>query len=147
MGLLDSVIGALAGQQQQGGEALGGLGGNAQLLQVVLSMLAGSGSGSGGGASAGLGGLVEQFQRGGMGDIIGSWISSGQNLPISADQLGGVLGPDVLSQIAQQLGVSQGQAAEQMSQVLPQVVDQLTPEGRVPEGGLGSMAEILGRFR
>ena len=143
MGLLDSVIGALAGQQpQQGGGALGGLGGNAQLLQVVLSMLT-----SGGAGAAGLGGLVEKFRQGGMGDVIGSWISSGQNLPISPDQLGGVLGPDALSQIAQQLGVSQGEAAEQMSQVLPDVVDRLTPEGRVPDGGLGSMAEILGRFR
>ena len=140
MGLLDSVIGALAGQQtQQGG---GGLGGNAELLNVVLGMLANRD-----GSSPGLGGLIEQFQRGGLGDVIGSWISTGQNLPVSGDQLGSVLGPDLLEQIARQLGVSQGEAADQVSQVLPQVVDELTPDGRVPEGGVGSMAEILGRFR
>lgn len=134
MGLLDSVVGMLGGQQQ--GAAAGG-----ELLNVVLSMLAN------GSAHGGLGGLVEKFQQGGMGDVVASWISTGQNMPINGDQLGQVLGPDVLSQIARQLGVSPGDAAGQLSQVLPQVVDELTPNGSVPEDGLGSMADILGRFR
>jgi uncharacterized protein YidB (DUF937 family) len=134
MGLLDSVVGMLGGQQQ--GAAAGG-----ELLNVVLSMLAN------GSAHGGLGGLVEKFQQGGMGDVVASWISTGQNMPINGDQLGQVLGPDVLSQIARQLGVSPGDAAGQLSRVLPQVVDELTPNGSVPEDGLGSMAEILGRFR
>lgn len=143
MGLLDSVIGSLANAQQpQAGEAAG-FGGKAQLLQLVLAMLAGGGGGARGG---GLGGLVEKFQQGGLGDVVGSWVSNGDNLPISADQLGGVLGPDLLSQFAQQLGVSQHDAAEQLSQVLPQAVDRVTPEGRVPEGGLGEIGDILARF-
>lgn len=134
MGLLDSLVGALAQGQQPSRQ--GGLGGNTQLINAVLGMLAGGG----------LHGLVEKFQRGGLGDVIGSWISPGQNLPISGEQLGGVLGPDVLSQIAQQLGLPQRDAAEQLSQVLPQAVDQVTPDGREPEGGLGGIGDILARF-
>jgi len=125
----------MPGGQQQGSAAGG------EVFNVVLSMLAN------GSPHGGLGGLVEKFQQGGLGDVVASWISTGQNMPINGDQLGQVLGPDVLSQIAQQLGVSQGDAACQLSQVLPQVVDNLTPDGSMPEGGPGSMAEILGRFR
>jgi uncharacterized protein YidB (DUF937 family) len=148
MGLLDTVIGALANAQpSQGGTGLPQGGAN-DLLNVLLGLVAGGSAGGGGvGAGGGLGGLVEMFQRQGMDDVIGSWISGGQNMPISGDQLGSVLGGDLLSQIAQQLGVSQGAAADQLSRTLPQVIDQLTPEGRVPEGGVGSMADVLARFR
>ncbi len=137
MGLLDSLIGSVLG----GGQSAAGGGGNAALLNVVLSMLAN------GSQTGGLGGLMEKFQQGGLGDVMGSWISTGQNLPIDPGQLGQVLGPDLLSQIAGQLGMSQGDAASQLSEVLPQVVDRLTPEGRVPDGGLGDIGAILGRFR
>lgn len=133
MGLLDSVLGSVLGQPQ-------GAGGNAQLIQLVLRMLANDAPGGG------LAGLVQQFQRGGLADVVNSWISTGGNLPVSADQLSNVLGPDMLGQLAQQLGVSQGQAASQLSDVLPQVVDQLTPDGQLPQGGLGELSDLLGRF-
>lgn len=134
MGLLDSVIGALGGAQGSGqGDA----------LQAIIAMLA-QGNGPGGG---GLGGLVQQFERGGLGDLIGSWVGTGQNLPISPTQLQDVLGSDLLSQFAQQLGLSQGQAADQLSQLLPQVVDKLTPGGQLPDaGGLGDLGSVLERF-
>lgn len=153
MGLLDSVIGALAGAQ--GGSGAGAGGGQAQLIQIVLGMLAQAGGGSGGAANGGLGGLgelVSRMQQGGLGDVVGSWIGTGQNLPISGDQLGSVLGPDALAQIAAQLGLSHGDAADQLSQVLPQVVDHLTPQGRLPEGGLaeaggvGDIGDLLARL-
>lgn len=158
MGLLDSLVGALSAGQSAPGIGGSSGGGNAALLNIVLSMLASKGGGAMPGAAAdadvggmgglgGLGGLMEKFQRGGLGDVMGSWVSSGQNLPVSGEQLGGVLGPDLMAQIAQQLGVSQHDAADQLSQVLPEAVDRLTPEGRVPDGGVGSMADILGRFR
>lgn len=133
MGLLDSVLGSVLGQPQ-------GAGGNAQLIQLVLRMLANDAPGGG------LAGLVQQFQRGGLADVVNSWISTDGNLPVSADQLSNVLGPDMLGQLAQQLGVSQGQAASQLSDVLPQVVDQLTPDGQLPQGGLGELSDLLGRF-
>ena len=135
MGLLDAVIGALG---QGGGGAGAGGGTQGQLINVVVGML---GNDSGGG---GLGSLVAQFNKSGMGDVIGSWISSGQNLPVSGDQLSQVLGSDTIANIARQLGVSHGDAAGQLSQILPQIVDKLTPHGQAPAGGLGNMGDLLG---
>lgn len=142
MGLLDSVIGALGGGGQAGG------GGQSALLNIVMGMLANRSGGQQGGVGTGggLGDLMAKFQQGGLGDVMSSWIGSGQNMPISGDQLSNVLGPDMLGKIASQLGISHGEAAGQLSQVLPQVVDKLTPNGQVPEGGLGDIGAILGRF-
>jgi uncharacterized protein YidB (DUF937 family) len=130
MGLLDAVIGALG--QGQGASAQG------QLINVVAGML---GNDAGGG---GLGGLVAQFNKAGMGDVIGSWIGTGQNAPVSGDQLSQVLGGDTIANIAQQLGLSQGDAAGQLSQMLPQIIDKLTPNGQAPAGGLGNVGDLLG---
>ena len=141
MGLLDSVLGSVASQVLGGGQG----GSQAALIQAVIGMLMNQGGGQGG--AGGLGGLVEQFQRGGLGDVAASWVSTGQNLPISADQLGGVLGQDVLGQLARSAGMDQGAAAGQLSQMLPQIVDMLTPDGRLPQQGtdLGAMLpQILG---
>jgi uncharacterized protein YidB (DUF937 family) len=138
MGLLDSVIGALG----QGGGAGGGGGGNAALLQAVIAMLGNSGQAGGGGG--GLGGLLEQFQRSGLGDVANSWVSTGQNMPISPDQLGSVLGGDQISSMASQLGMGQNDLLGQLSQMLPQVVDQLTPNGQLPQGDTGDLGSLLG---
>ncbi len=129
-----------------GGLLGGGNGGTqAALISAVLAMLAQNGSAGGGG----LGGLVEKFQRGGLGDVVGSWVGTGQNLPISPTQVQDVFGSDMLGQLAGQLGMSPGEASSQLSQWLPQTVDQLTPNGALPaegEGGLGDIGAILGRF-
>ena len=151
MGLLDSVLGTVLnnGQQQQPQGGLGGLGGglggiigmlasNPQLIQVVTSML------SNNGAQGGLGGLAEKFGQAGMGDVLGSWIGTGQNQPISGDQLGNVLGSDALAGIAAQLGLNPGEAAGQLAQVLPGLVDHLTPNGQAPQGGLGDSNDLFG---
>jgi uncharacterized protein YidB (DUF937 family) len=130
MGLLDSVIGALG----QGGGAGGGQG---DLLGAVVGML-GQGGGQAGGLG-GLAGLVDKFQQGGLGDVVNSWVGTGQNQPISPTQLGGVLGNDTVSGMAQQLGVNHGDLLGQLSQMLPQVVDKLTPNGQIPQGDLGAM--------
>lgn len=141
MGLLDSLIGG-ALQGGLGGTAGnapdGGGGAQAALLQAVLSML---GNDS---AHGGLGGLVAKFQQGGLGDVMSSWISTGQNLPISPDQLRGALGDDTLGQLARQIGGSQDDLLGQLTQLLPQVVDKLTPQGQVPQGGLGNISDLLG---
>ncbi len=78
--------------------------------------------------------------------MIGSWIGHGQNAPISGDQLGNVLGADTLGNLAARLGVSQGEVAGQLSQMLPQVVDRLTPNGEAPAGGLGGIGDILAQL-
>lgn len=134
MGLLDSILGSALGGQAGGG----GAGGNAALLQAVLAML---GNDS---AHGGLGGLVSKFQQGGLGDVVASWISTGQNLPVSADQLRGALGDDTIGQLARQTGGSQADILGQLTQMLPQVVDKLTPQGQVPQGGLGNITDLLG---
>lgn len=142
MGILDAVLGGVlgGGQPQAHGSDSGGA---AMLMQIVAAMLAHQGGASGAG---GLAGLAEQFQRGGLGDVMNSWIGTGQNLPVSPDQLGGVLGGDLLGQITRHTGMSQGDVLGQLSQVLPQMVDRVTPDGRIPEGGLGDIGAILGRF-
>ena len=137
MGLLESVLGsALGGSPQQGG---GGA-----LMSVIAALLANGQSG--GSAGGGLAGVIEQFQRRGQGDVIDSWVGTGQNQAISPDQRGSVLGGDLLGQLTRQTGMGEGDLLGQLSQVLPQVVDRATPEGHVPEGGLGDIGAILGRF-
>lgn len=140
MGLLDSVLGGMLGgaqQQQQGGAGA--------LISIVAGMLANQG-GAAGGSGGGLAGLAEQFQRGGMGDVMNSWIGKGENLPIEPDQLGSVLGGDLLGKLTQHTGMEQGDLLGQLSQLLPQMVDQATPEGRIPEGGIGDIGAILSKF-
>ena len=75
-----------------------------------------------------------------------SWIGTGPNQPVSPDQLGNVLGDDLLGKLGQQTGMNSGDLLGQLSQMLPQMVDRATPEGRIPEGGLGDIGAILGRF-
>lgn len=113
MGLLDDVLGAITG----------GRGQNA-MLGSVLQML---------GGSQGLAGLVKAFGDKGLGDIVGSWVSTGANLPISAQQIQQVLGNDQVRQLAQQHGLAPDALASQLAQVLPGFVDKLTPGGQLPD--------------
>lgn len=133
MGLLDIVGGMLGGQQGQMGQ-----GGQAELLNMVIGMLGNNGQGGG------LAGLVEQFQAAGLGEQVNSWVGTGQNLPLSPEQLQGALGSDQMSQMAEKMGLSTGDLGAQLSQMLPQMVDKLTPGGQIPEGGLGNIGDLLG---
>ncbi len=81
----------------------------------------------------GLGGLLEQFQRMGYGEQASSWVGTGQNQPIPADVIGQIFGKDGLSAIARQAGVSEQDASAGLSQLLPEVVDRVTPNGKVPD--------------
>ena len=119
MGLFDQVVGALAGGQS---------GGNAALLESVMQLINNPQTG-------GLAGLVQLFQQGGLGEIVNSWVSTGKNLPISAEQIQSVLGGSSLQDIAAKLGVGQQQASGSLAELLPQIVDQLTPNGQLPQGG------------
>jgi uncharacterized protein YidB (DUF937 family) len=134
MGLLDIVGGALGGQA-----APGGADGQAELLKLVMSLLADNGQGGG------LAGLLQQLQSAGLGEQANSWVGTGQNLPVSAEQLQGVFGDDQMSQMAERMGLSTGDLGAQLSQMLPQAVDQLTPNGRLPEGGLGDLGSLMRR--
>ncbi len=146
MGLLDSVLGSvLGGNAAQPGAQSGGLGSilgalasNPQMLQAVTGMLGNDGS------HGGLGGLMARFQQAGLGDVIGSWVGSGQNQAISADQLHQVLGSDAISGLAAKLGINMGDAETQISQILPGLIDHLTPHGQAPAGGLGNTGDLMG---
>ncbi len=141
MGLFDTVIGALGQGQAQGG-------GHADLLNAVVGMLGqGAGTAGGSGSLGGLIGLVEKFHQGGLGEVVNSWVGTGQNLPVTADQLSSVLGSDTVANLASQLGMNHGDLLGQLSHLLPQVVDKLTPTGQVPQAGnagLGDLAGMLG---
>src|SRR5262249_40144270 len=87
----------------------------------------------------GIGGLLERLQNAGHGDIANSWVGPGQNLPIEPGQLRTALGQRAVSNAAQQAGVTEQDLLTQLSQNLPQIVDKLTPNGRIP-----SLQEIAG---
>jgi len=86
-----------------------------------------------GGLLGGLAGLVEQFRQNGHGDVINSWIGSGQNQPIAPDQLHQALGPDAVNNLSRLTGVSGQDLVAELARVLPGIVDKLTPQGRVPD--------------
>lgn len=161
MGLLDIVGGMLGGQSGQSGQmgragadaagGLGGLGellgqgagqggGQAQLLNLVLSLLANDGQGGG------LAGLLQKFQAAGLGEQADSWVGTGRNLPVSSEQMNRVFGSDQMSQMAERMGLSTGDLGAQLSQLLPQAVDEFTPQGQAPEGGLGNLGDLLGQL-
>jgi uncharacterized protein YidB (DUF937 family) len=127
MGLLDSVLGSLS----QGGS---GSGGN-PLLEAVLSMVNNPQTG-------GLAGLIQKLQESGLGNVADSWVSTGKNLPISPDQLQNALGSGELGSLAEKLGMSTGDVSSQLADLLPGVVDKLTPNGQVPD--MGSLGDLLG---
>jgi len=90
--------------------------------------------------SGGLGDLLKQFQQSGQGDAANSWVGSGPNKAISPGDLASALGADQLDQLSSQSGLSRDDLLQGLSQYLPKVVDQLTPDGRVPSAG-----ELSGR--
>ena len=131
MGLLDGLLGNLMGgmtradQQAQGGNPL---------LLIALQMLQQNG---------GIQGLLARMQQAGMGAQAQSWIGTGQNQPISPDALSQILGHGQLGQIAQQLGMSQQDVAGGLAQTLPEVVDEMTPQGQIPDNHNDLVAQAL----
>jgi len=115
MGLFDGLLGSLmGGSNAQAGQS--------PLVQMALQLIQQNG---------GLPGIIGKFQQAGYGQQAGSWVGTGQNLPISADQLQQVLGSGAIGQIAQQLGLSHGEAGNGLAQALPQIIDKLTPTGQI----------------
>ncbi len=117
MGFLDDVIGSIGGGQSKGG-----------ILDLVLNLVNSSNVG-------GLAGLVQMFKDKGLAELVNSWVSTGQNLPISGDQIQQVLGGDQVGNLASGLGLSSENLSGVLADLLPKVVDGLTPEGRLPDSG------------
>jgi uncharacterized protein YidB (DUF937 family) len=85
-----------------------------------------------GGVLDGLGGLIDQFQKKGLGDVIDSWVNSGKNKDVAPDQVSVALGGDVIDELSRRTGLSRDQVVAELSRMLPNVVDKLTPDGRLP---------------
>lgn len=114
MGLLDGIMGALG----QGG-------GGGQLVSLVTGFIQGNG---------GLEGLARKFDGAGLGNVFQSWIGKGTNLPISSDQIFKVFGEQDLGALGQRLGLGAKEAAGGLAQILPGLVDKLTPDGTSVSG-------------
>lgn len=118
MAFLDSILGNLAG---------GALGGVQDLLKD----------------QGGVPGLIAKFSQNGLGDVVASWVGRGANLGITPEQITAVLGSGPVAAFAEKLGVSPDQASATLSAVLPQLIDQLTPDGEVPAAGAGGLGADL----
>jgi len=117
-----------------GGGLLGGiLGGLGGLLGGAAAGNASAAPSAPGPLSGGLGGLLEQLNQAGLGEKVESWVGQGQNHPIEPGQLGDAIGQKTLSEIAQHAGIDQQELLNQLSQVLPGLVDKLTANGQVPD--------------
>lgn len=148
LGGIGDLLSGLAGGRQQSGSAGGGASLMTALLPVLMGMLANRGGG-GSGMGGGLEGLLRQFQNAGLGQQANSWVGTGANMPVSADDLARVFGRDQLAQIASQAGVGEEEASHGLASLLPEFVNQLTPKGELPPAGetedaLSSLQKSLG---
>jgi len=142
MSLLGSLLGGVLGQVFGGGQNNAA---NNPLMGIIGSLLQGGGAGAAGGAGGGLQNLINELTQGGLGREVNSWVSTGQNMPVSGDSLRKPFGQGRLQQMAQQSGLSMDELVGSLSTHLPNVVDRLTPEGRLPEPG--SLDEMLKAFQ
>jgi uncharacterized protein YidB (DUF937 family) len=122
MGFLDELSGGLVGKLFSGGD-------KNKLFESIIGIINNPQKG-------GLSGLVQMFQDKGLGDTVSSWISTGKNLPVSADQIKQALGSDQIQQISENVGVSQDEASTGLADLLPEIIDKLTPDGKMPENDM-----------
>ena len=129
MGLFDSVAGAVLGKL--GGEQ----GGMAQMAIELLNQ------------HGGLSGVLDKLKEGGLGSQVASWVGTGENLPISAEQISQVLGNSQLAEMAAKFGITPDVLAGQLAQHLPGVVNKLTPDGTVPSDTSGILGQLMGMLK
>ena len=162
MGLLDDLIGQFSGGSvpRQGTQAPQGSGGPGMstvllaLAPLVIGMLRSSGQGTQtqpapGSSAGGLGGLLDQFRRAGFGDQTSSWVSTGQNMPLPPDAMEQTFGRSGLADLARRAGLSEEETSRGLSQLIPEVVDRVTPDGSVPDqnsllANLSALSQRLG---
>ena len=150
MGLLDAILKQTAAR---GGGQAAGLGAiadlvmkNPQILSAALSMLNPKDTSVGGGG--GLAEVIGAFNKGGLGDIMSSWVGGGPNKPVDPGALASILGPEILGQFAQKAGIGKADAGAALASVLPELINHITPQGQVPEGDAldGVLGSLLGQL-
>lgn len=129
MGLFDSVAGAVLSK-------LGGDKGT--MVQVAMDLFNQNG---------GLAGVLEKFKTGGFGEQADSWVSKGENLPITAEQITQVLGSSTINNIADKLGMDPDEISTKVAEYLPQVIDKMTPNGEVNAGSGNLLTAVLGMLK
>jgi uncharacterized protein YidB (DUF937 family) len=133
MGLLDGLLGSVLGGLQNQGGGTQGQGPNA-IVQMALQLLQQNG---------GISGVVDKLRQSGYGAQADSWVGTGANQPIAPDALQDALGSGQLGELATRLGISRGAAAGGLASMLPQIIDQLTPYGQIPDNHNDMVAQAL----
>jgi uncharacterized protein YidB (DUF937 family) len=165
MGLLDGILGSVLGGMAGGGgrevsrggpggfglpadrdagdnplgSILGRLGGGSGVAKMALLALAFQLIQRNGG----IGGLLDKFRNSGLGNKADSWVGTGANMAVSPDELNDVLGPDIVGQLASHFGISQSQASQSLAEVLPELVNQMTPDGQLPDNDNDLISDAL----
>lgn len=119
-------------------EALSALASNSNMIESMESLLEQAG---------GLFGLLSKFQDADLKEQVQSWISTGANLPISANQIQNALGSPIVQNMAQKLGVNPDTAAQMISEYLPKLVDMITPNGQMPQAGGNPLSDLAGKLK
>ena len=130
MGLLDSVAGAVLGKVMGGGQ-----GGMAQIAMEMFNQ------------NGGLGGVLDKFKAGGLGDAAASWVGKGENVAVSADQISSVLGTGAIAEMAAKFGITPEVLSAQIAEHLPNLVDKATPDGEVAADSGDMLSKVLGMFK
>ncbi|MET0378270.1 MAG: YidB family protein [Spongiibacteraceae bacterium] len=132
MGLLDDLMGAM----NSGGAASAG---SADVMGALTGLL---------GSSGGLAGIVQSFEQAGLGNLVQSWVSTGQNLPVTGEQIMQALSGGQFGALASQLNLQNPEVANMIAQMLPQLINQLTPNGTMPQAGdlMGSLTSFAQNF-
>lgn len=155
MGLLDGILSSVAGSMLGGGQSpqeagtgqldalINSLGGSSQmrggdLIGIVMTMVQQNG---------GLTGVLDMLRSNGLAQQADSWVGTGANVPVSGDQMNQVFGNSMLGNLASQLGTSESQVGSLLAQVLPELVNQLTPEGQVPDNHSELLAQGMALLR
>lgn len=129
MGLFDSIAGAVESQTENTTASQGGV------LGSIMTLLNSPEIG-------GISGLIAKFNQAGLGEQVASWIGNGQNLPITGAQLESALGSSVIQSVAGKLGIDSTFASTALAGMLPQLVNQMTPNGELPDNG-SEIAQVL----
>lgn len=135
MGLLDQISGAVGGMLGQGQAGAQGAGANAGLLQQVIGML---------GTPGALSNITRGFHSAGLDNVLQSWVGKGENLPITGDQVKQVLGSGSVADLGARAGLTESDASNALAGMLPQLIDKLTPDGKLPSQG--DLSSVLGKL-
>jgi uncharacterized protein YidB (DUF937 family) len=129
MGLFDNIAGAVLGKM---------MGDKGAMAQAALEMFHQYG---------GLEGVLEKFNQAGLGNLVASWVGKGENMPISPNQITEVLGGTTIADMAAKFGLTPEMLSAQIAEHLPNVVDKMTPDGKVEANSGDLLSTVLGMLK